>query len=104
MSTTTFFCHMDVPISWGEDRYKYVPIIGVFRDIPRAQLDHWVMRPDGRPRSDRDLASEVLVEIRRPLGTGGHTLPHTLDIADVLQLDRAAAIVVSTFLAALPSA
>jgi len=41
-------------------------------------------------------------EIRKPLGSSGRTAPHAFDVADILQLDRAAAIVVSTFLAALP--
>ncbi|WP_295986883.1 hypothetical protein [uncultured Variovorax sp.] len=102
MSTTTFFCNLSVPILVGEDRYKYVPIVGVFRSIPFDQVDEWVMHPDGRPRSDRELAAEVLVEIRKPLGSSGRTAAHAFDVADILQLDRAAAIVVSTFLAALP--
>jgi hypothetical protein len=102
MSTTTFFCNLSVPILVGEDRYKYVPIVGVFRSIPFDQVDEWVMSSDGAPRSDRELAAEVLVEIRKPLGASGRTAPHAFDVADILQLDRAAAIVVSTFLAALP--
>ena len=102
MSTTTFFCNLSVPILVGEDRYKYIPIVGVFRSIPFDQVDEWVMHPDGGPRSDRELAAEVLVEIRKPLGSSGRTAPHAFDVADILQLDRAAAIVVSTFLAALP--
>ena len=103
--STTFFCNLNVPILVGEDRYKYIPVVGVFRSIPSDQVDAWVMHPGGGgPRSDRDLAAEVLVEIRKPLGTSGRTVPHSFEVADVLQLDRAAAIVVSTFLAALPRA
>jgi hypothetical protein len=86
----------------GEDRYKYVPIVGVFRTIAMDDVDAWVMHADGRPRSDRELAAEVLVEIRKPLGATGRTAPHAFEVADILQLDRAAAIVVSTYLAALP--
>jgi hypothetical protein len=100
--STTFFCNFNVPVLVAEDRYKYVPIVGVFRSIPVDQVDAWVMHPGGGPRSDRELATEVLVEVRKPLGTSGRTVPHSFDVADVLQLDRAAAIVVSTFLAALP--
>lgn len=47
MSTTTFFCNLSVPILVGEDRYKYVPIVGVFRSIPFDQVDEWVMDADG---------------------------------------------------------
>ena len=61
MSTTTFFCNLNVPILVGEDRYKYVPIVGVFRTIAMDDVDAWVMHADGRPRSDRELAAEVLV-------------------------------------------
>ncbi|KQU91134.1 hypothetical protein ASC78_19365 [Variovorax sp. Root318D1] len=102
--STTFFCNFSVPILVAEDRYKYVPVVGVFRSIPVDQIDKWVMHPGGGPRSDRELASEVLVEVRKPLGTSGRTVPHSFEVADVLHLDRAAAIVVSTFLAALPRA
>ena len=102
MSTTTFFCNLNVPILVGEDRYKYVPIVGVFRTIAMDDVDAWVMHADGRPRSDRELAAEGLVEIRKPLGATGRTAPHAFEVADILQLDRAAAIVVSTYLAALP--
>ena len=100
--STTFSCNLNVPILVGEDRYKYVPVVGVFRSIPFDQVHECVMHPGGGPRSDRELAAEVLVEIRKPLGTSGRTVPHSFEVADILQLDRAAAIVVSTFLAALP--
>lgn len=100
--STTFFCNLSVPILVGEDRYKYIPVIGVFRSIPFEQIDEWVMHPDGRPRSDRELAAEVLVEIRRSPETDGREVAHAFEVADILQLDRAAAIVVSTYLAALP--
>ncbi|MBT2334710.1 hypothetical protein J7E49_12450 [Variovorax paradoxus] len=100
--STTFFCNLNLPVLVGEDRYKYIPVVAVFRGIPFERVDEWVMRPDGQPRSDRELAAEVLVEIRKPLGTSGRTAPHAFEVADVLLLDRAAAIVVSTFLAALP--
>jgi hypothetical protein len=100
--STTFSCTLSLPILVGEDRYKYVPVVGFFRSIPFDQVDEWVMHPGGGPRSDRELAAEVLVEIRKPLGTSGRTVPHSFEVSDILQLDRAAAIVVSTFLAALP--
>lgn len=100
--STTFFCNLSVPILVGEDRYKYIPVVGVFRSIPFEQIDEWVMHPDGKPRSDRELAAEVLVEIRVPLEMSGGPAARAFDIADLLQLDRAAAIVVSTYLAALP--
>jgi hypothetical protein len=100
--STTFFCNLSLPILVGEDRYKYIPVVGVFRSMPFEQIDEWVMHPDGKPRSDRELAAEVLVEIRRPPEAGGGAAVQALEVADVLQLDRAAAIVVSTYLAALP--
>ena len=100
--STTFFCNLSVPILVGEDRYKYIPVVGVFRSIPFEQIDEWVMHPDGKPRSDRELAAEVLVEIRVPPEMSGSAAARVFDVADILQLDRAAAIVVSTYLAALP--
>lgn len=99
-----FFCNLSLPVLVGEDRYRYLPVVAVFRSIPFDQVDEWVMHPDGQPRSDRELAAEVLVEIREPAGGSVRSALHSFEVADVLQLDRAAAIVVSTFLAALPRA
>jgi hypothetical protein len=67
-----------------------------------SHVAQWVMHPNGTPRGDRELAAEVLVEIWTPTRTHGCTRRHALNVADVLKLDSAAAIVVSTFLAALP--
>ncbi|MDH6594785.1 hypothetical protein M2165_004674 [Variovorax sp. TBS-050B] len=101
--STTFFCNLSVPILVSEDRYKYFPFVAVFRGIPFDQVDAWVMHPDGRPRSDRELAAEVLLELRRQPGeTSEGELPAAFEVSDILQLDRAAAIIVATFLAALP--
>lgn len=104
--TTTFICHLSLPILVGEDRYKYLPFIAVFRGIPFKDVDDWVMLPDGRARSDRELAAEVLVELRWQPGTvhDDGSEPPTFEVADIVQLDRAAAVIVSTFLAALPRA
>jgi len=66
MSTNTFFCNLSVPILVGEDRYKYVPIVGVFRSIPIDQVDELVMHPDGRPPSDRELLVRRLRALCRP--------------------------------------
>jgi len=95
---------MQVPVLLTENRRKHILIVGVFSaSIAADNVDEWLMRPDGKPRSDRELAIEVLVEIRKPLRTDGRSSAlHTLSINDLLQSDNAAAIVVSTFLAALP--
>ncbi|MDH6166262.1 hypothetical protein M2282_001403 [Variovorax boronicumulans] len=98
----TFLCRFSIPIRLDEERFQYFPVVGVFRSIPFDQVDRWVMRPDGRARSDRELAAEVLVELRRPLGSTGKTASLRFEIADVLDVARAAAIVVATFLAELP--
>lgn len=100
--STTFFCNLNIPILVGEDRYKYLPVVAVFRSLAHAQVDDWVMDPDGRPRSDRELAAEVVVELRPSPQTSDGEPPQPFDVADILQLDRAAAIIVATYLAALP--
>jgi hypothetical protein len=98
----TFLCRFSIPIRLDEERFKYVPVVGTFRSIPFGQIDRWVMRPDGRPRTDRELAVEALLELRRPLGSTARTGPFQLGIGDVVEVDRAAAIIVATFLAELP--
>ncbi|MET3495101.1 hypothetical protein [Variovorax boronicumulans] len=98
----TFLCRFSIPIQLDEERFQYFPVVGVFRRIPFDQVDRWVMRPDGRARTDRELASEVLLELRRPLGFTGKTAALQFDIGEVIEVGRAAAIIVATFLAELP--
>jgi hypothetical protein len=98
----TFVCRFSIPIRLDEDRFQYFPVVGVFRSMPFDQVDQWVMRPDGRARTDRELATEVLLELRRPLGSTGKTASLQFGITDVLEVARAAAIIVATFLAELP--
>lgn len=98
----TFLSRFSIPVQLDDERFQYVPVVGVFRRIPFEHVDHWVMRPDGRARTDRELAAEVLVELRRPLGSSGKTAALPYDIGEVLEVERAAAIIVATFLAELP--
>jgi hypothetical protein len=99
----TFSWTMEVPVMLDAIRRQCIPIVCVFREgLAAEDVDQWVMHPDGTPRSDRELAAEVLVEIRRPVGARGQSAAHALDVADILELDSAAAIVVSTYLAVLP--
>jgi len=100
----TFLCRFSIPIRVDEERFQYFPVVGVFRSMPFDQVDRWVMRPDGRARTDRDLAAEVLLELRRPLGSTGKTASLQFGVGDVIEVDRAAAIIVATFLAELPRA
>ncbi|AGU47396.1 hypothetical protein VAPA_1c02660 [Variovorax paradoxus B4] len=99
----TLSCAMVIPVLDDRDDRIRVPVIGIFRaSIPAESVDEWVVRSDGTPRSDRELATEVLLAIRRPLGADRHRAPYALSVATILALDSAAAIVVSTFLAAIP--
>ena len=98
----TFLCRFSIPILLDDERVQYFPVVGVFRRIPFDQVDRWVMRPDGRARTDRELASEVLLELRRPLGATGKTAALQFAIGEVIEVGRAAAIIVATFLAELP--
>lgn len=98
-----FSCAMELPVMFDEVHRQYIPVVGVFRGgLAAEEVDQWVMHPNGTPRSDRELAAEVLMEIWNPARTHGRTRRHALNVADILKLDCAAAIVVSTFLAALP--
>lgn len=99
----TLSCAMVIPVLDDRDDRVRVPVIGIFRaSIAAESIDEWVVRPDGTPRSDRELATEVLLAIRRPLWADGHRAPYALSVATILASDSAAAIVVSTFLAAIP--
>lgn len=98
----TFSCAMELPVMLDEVHRQYIPVVGVFRSgLAAEEVDQW-MHANGTPRSDLELAAEVLVEICSLARTHGRTRRQALNVADVLKLDSAAAIVVSTFLAALP--
>jgi hypothetical protein len=99
----TFSCAMVIPVLDDGGHRVQIPVIGIFRArIAAKSVDEWVMRPDGTPRSDLELATEVLLAIRRPLGADWRSAPYALSVTTILGLDSAAAIVVSTFLAAIP--
>ncbi|MDQ0570956.1 hypothetical protein QFZ42_002790 [Variovorax paradoxus] len=92
---------IDLPILIGED-HKYVPVIAVFRNIPIENIDEWVMF-EGKPRNDRDIATEILVEVRGLPGADGRQGRH-YSVAEVLAFELASALIVSVFLSKLPRA
>ncbi|MGJ7505496.1 hypothetical protein [Variovorax sp. ZT5P30] len=92
---------MEIPILTRNENYKYLPVVATFRWLPGESVNDWVM-PNGRPRSDRELAAEILISIRRVQEAGSSSPSRKLSVSHVLELDRAAALVVSTFLSALP--
>jgi hypothetical protein len=91
---------MDLPILIGEE-CKYVPVIAAFRFMPSDDIDSWLVS-DGKPRSDRDLAAEILLEVRGLPGVDGCLRGRHYSVLQVLEFERAAALVVSMFLAELP--
>lgn len=96
-----FTCSMELPLLIADEYYRYFPVIAIFRRLPGESVSEWVM-PNGRPRNDRDLAAEILVSVRHVRRTDRTPSTPELSISRVLQLDRAAALVVSTFLSVLP--
>ncbi|RST51128.1 hypothetical protein [Variovorax sp. DXTD-1] len=91
---------MDLPILIGEE-CKYVPVIAAFRTMPSEHIDNWLVC-NGKPRSDRDLAAEVLLEVRGLPSADGRLQGRHYSVLQVLEFERAAALVVSLFLAELP--
>jgi hypothetical protein len=88
---------MDLPILIGSE-CTYVPVIAAFRRMPSDNIDNWLI-PNGQPRSDRDLAAEVLLEVRGLPSVDGHRRGRHYSVIEVLEFERAAALVISTFLA-----
>ncbi|MDR6889730.1 MULTISPECIES: hypothetical protein [Variovorax] len=91
---------MDLPILVGED-CKYIPVIAAFRCMPSEDIDNWLVA-DGKPRSDRDLAAEILLEVKGVPSADGMLPGRHYSVLEVLELGRAAALVMSMFLAELP--
>lgn len=95
-NASEFSCLVDLPILIGVERRR-VPVIAVFRGLPKPDLEEWVM-PGGVPRSDHELATEILSELRCAGGNNGRSWPRSFCIATVLDLDSASALLVATFL------
>ena len=96
-----FSCPINTVIQVGANTCQRVDVVLVFRSIPAEAVDNWVM-PNGRPRSDRELADEVLLDVQTTSQSGFDELWKPIRISDVLSTDRGTAMVVSAFLAALP--
>ena len=97
----SFACRVSIPIATAEKQgFRYVPAVAVFRRIPPETLDSWLM-PGGKARDDRELEREVLIEIRHA-GDASGAAPQRFDVSEVLDVGRAASLLVSTFLSSLP--
>lgn len=95
-----FTCRLRLPAPIAGKENIYIPVIAVFRRIQPSCVDAWLM-PGGKARSDRELALDVLLEVRR--GTNEVQSPgQKIDIPGLLEADQAASLLVSTFLANLP--
>jgi hypothetical protein len=90
---------MDLPILVGSE-CRYVPVIVAFRRMPSDDIDNWLIS-NGEARSDRDLAAEVLLEVRGLPSVGGYRPGRHYSVLEVLESERAAALVIATFLAEL---
>jgi hypothetical protein len=92
-----FSRQMDLPILVGSE-CTYVPVVAAFRRMPSDDIDGWLIS-NGKARSDRDLAAEVLLEVRGLASDNGHQRGRHYSVLEVLEFERAAALVISTFLA-----
>lgn len=95
-----FSAHLRLPVLVGTGRAAHISALIVFRQIDPLAIDAWLM-PGGRSRSDRDLAVDVLLEIRE-VGQDILVPPRILDPARIVLVDQAAALIVSSFLSLLP--
>ncbi|MGJ7524812.1 hypothetical protein [Variovorax sp. GB1P17] len=95
-----FSAHIRLPVLVGPGNAVHISAIVAFRQIDPAAIDAWLM-PGGRPRSDRELAADVLLEIRE-VGRNIFVPPRNLDPARIVQVDQAASLIVSSFLSLLP--
>lgn len=87
-----------VPVP-AEGRYVFAEFTGVFRYIPSDQVDAW-LAPDGKPRTDRELAADVLLEVQDVRGDDGEVMTTSPElVARMLAVDRAPSAVVATFMA-----
>lgn len=92
---------MDIPILTEGGSYSYFSVVVALRRLPAESVNEWLM-PSGRPRTDWELATEILVAVRGAQ-SADHTAPvREFDVPQILELDQAAALVVSTFLWVLP--
>lgn len=87
-----------VPVP-AEGHYVFAEFTGVFRYIQSADVDAW-LAPEGKPRTDKELAADVLLEVRDIRDENGEVIPTSPElVARMLAVDRAPSAVVATFLA-----
>lgn len=92
-----FSAHIRFPAIVEPGGAVHISAIVVFRQIDPVVIDMWLM-PGGKPRSDRELAADVLLEVWEV----GLAPPRSLDPARIVQVDQAASLIVSSFLSLLP--
>jgi hypothetical protein len=97
---TSFKWPVSVPVP-TDGRYVYATFTGVFRYKGAAEIDAWLKVPAGTaPRSDSDMAADVLIGVEDLKAADGTVLESTPElVAKVLAVDRAGPAVVTTFLA-----
>lgn len=98
----SFACRLRIPVAGGAQNSRYVLVMAVFRRIPLESVNAWLM-PNGQPRSDHALATDVLIEVQR-ISNDTHAPLQRYDVADILSVEQAASLLVAAFLSALPQA
>lgn len=96
----SFACRLRIPVASGAQSARYVLVMAVFRRIPLDSVNAWLM-PHGQPRGDLELATDVLIEVQR-ISNDTHAPLQRYDLAEILQVDQAASLLVAAFLSALP--
>lgn len=91
-------CQMRIPLC--EEAKEWSLVVGIFRRVPTEEVNFWLM-PQGRPRSDHELAREVLLEIQSV--SQEPDMPSCrLDVLNILNNPQAVAVIISTYLSLLP--
>lgn len=99
--TDSFSCQMWLPMDEEVSDQGWVLVLGLFRRIRSEDLNFWLM-PQGRSRSDRDLAEDVLLELQQ-ISKDTYAPLREIDIPSILGSERATTLIVSIYLSILQS-
>lgn len=92
---TSFSVDIDLPVLLN-GRRQTNPARVVFKKIPRDALTRWMLDQDGCYRSDKDLLTEVLLEVANPYRPAQRSATSMRN--DAIGDERTAAFLVAVFL------
>lgn len=99
----TLSLQLRLPLLTWHGHFRFFNVIGSCRRVPAAEVDAWLVRADGTPRTDLELVAEVLLELRSPQSWHRSAEP-CFDVGVAMRTQGVPSMILAAYLAALPRA